>query len=983
MVMQSRTCSSSSVGSDGVSDGIYNYEVHEVIGRGATSIVHRATCKRGRLRNRQVALKKILPVSPDSTTEIAHLASSTALHQALHHPSIVSLLSTFSTPSGHYHVLELCPQGTLSVFVQQRKPPVLSEGELRGVVKCMVEALIYLRKERVLHRDIKASNILLTDDFRIKLSDFGLATRLPEPQSTVSTFCGSPNYIAPEIISRTPYGFNADLWSLGCLMVTCLSGVPAFEAPSVQQIFENISCGNYNLPGNTSAEARDLISRLLQLNPTHRISPHLILSHPFLSPSLPLKRLNFTSNSSIQSRQHFQSENDPIHRALKHSRYPRSLSKAPARFPQPPLQSSSQRDTLSLKQNRRPMTDITNVDVRNFLNNELLSSEPLTDPARKTSLASKLGQTSASHLEPAPRMVFSEFPTLHTAPALAPDTESPLAIRDAGRHVTNSVSGVGELNGIEIRYALRQMLKRHEANELQPKDPMSCLRPSVEADSMLSVGSHRESVNAASDVLPAHVAPVIGSLDRRQKTAPSPVSAVPAGSTQPTLFKTAYLNAQTHKLAQGQLVVLPSKSLLVDFREGERRKGRRGNEVLVISPEGDTVRIYGAPHLSTPCCLAEPLATHTLEDLPSSYWKLYSDAGRVVNQLKQRIPKLTMYKPEARCTLMANEPLGDIELVVPPFDRQCRSEQLDDNVASGKGPNMRIRLLRRSHIIEIARHIPPASRSKERTGEWLKKVFSAAGDEFGITNEDWATLEPVERAGIQHLAEFLRVCEAVEALGLNDGPSVRTDMQHVPKKIDTRHSTATDLRAGRKRLENLLTRMDNRVESALPGTLTSGDVGSPSSVATAASSKILPSLNLLPRPSKFVSAPSNHSEGINRDDATEINGYLSTNPRRPDANSGSQPLSRSAGAGAETQTRYIPGTGWCVRYASPEAEWYKIMFQDGVSLEINPGQDTVRLENGSGSLARYTFRRALVESEVAGRMKAFYKFLALFSSGES
>ena len=96
-----------------------------------------------------------------------HLTSSWSIQQALHHPAIVSLLSTFSTEDAQYHVMELCSRGTLSAFLSSRNNPVLSENELRGVIKSLVDALIYLRKELVLHRDIKAANILLMDDFRV------------------------------------------------------------------------------------------------------------------------------------------------------------------------------------------------------------------------------------------------------------------------------------------------------------------------------------------------------------------------------------------------------------------------------------------------------------------------------------------------------------------------------------------------------------------------------------------------------------------------------------------------------------------------------------------------------------------------------------------------------------------------------------------------------------------------------------------------
>jgi polo-like kinase 4 len=101
------------------------------------------------------------------SSEVAHLSSSGSLHQALYHPSIVAMYTAFSNSHAYFQIMELCSRGTLSAFLKSRDPPILQESELRGVIKTLVDALTYLRKERVLHRDIKASNILITDDFRV------------------------------------------------------------------------------------------------------------------------------------------------------------------------------------------------------------------------------------------------------------------------------------------------------------------------------------------------------------------------------------------------------------------------------------------------------------------------------------------------------------------------------------------------------------------------------------------------------------------------------------------------------------------------------------------------------------------------------------------------------------------------------------------------------------------------------------------------
>lgn len=136
-------------------------------------------------------------------------------------------------------------------------------------------------------------------------------------------------------------------------------------------------------------------------------------------------------------------------------------------------------------------------------------------------------------------------------------------------------------------------------------------------------------------------------------------------STDLRNFCTGRLKPQTHKLSRGQLVILPSKALLVDFRESERRKGQEGKQVLMITPDGNIVRqcvcgttqlpytdsiswqveVYDAPHLSTPCCLAEPVAVYASIQLPTKYVKQYEDAIQIVDQLNARIPKVSRFFP--------------------------------------------------------------------------------------------------------------------------------------------------------------------------------------------------------------------------------------------------------------------------------------------------------------------------------------------------
>jgi len=133
----------------------------------------------------------------------------------------------------------------------------------------------------------------------------------------------------------------------------------------------------------------------------------------------------------------------------------------------------------------------------------------------------------------------------------------------------------------------------------------------------------------------------------------------PIGTTRPTQFNTSSIKCQSHKTTYGQVTILPSHSVLVDFRESQRRRGLVGDEILLIDSDGSKVSqfsivsfgfyslklcevsIYNAPHLSSPSCLIEPVHVFSLDALPPTYWKQYNDTTRLIEQIKQRTPKVS------------------------------------------------------------------------------------------------------------------------------------------------------------------------------------------------------------------------------------------------------------------------------------------------------------------------------------------------------
>ncbi|KAI9067534.1 kinase-like protein [Trametes sanguinea] len=732
-------------------DGLFNYELHEELGRGVNSVIYRATCRRGRLRNRCVALKQ-LTRTPDKDGNNRKRASRGALHAALCHPSIVSLMSSFNSPTGDYHVLELCLDGSLADVLQARSNPILTENEVRGVAKSLVDALVYLKKELILHRDINPSNILVTDDGRVKLSGFGSAVRLQTVQSAVAEFCGSPNYVSPEILEGRAYSFGSDLWSFGCVLLHCLSGLPPFDAPDPEAVYDNICSASPWLPQTTSFIGQKLVRSLLCKNPQDRLQLHRVLQDPFFASHLDVIPLGLPRpiRTSPLSAAYTALRPNGIQQKMRGS-YPTSLSKDPSR-PRPRVgQDAKTKHERSTK--RVPFEDITNVYSERSQggSNAAISERYIVTAPYPTRFSSDpvplAPYESSAH---APRSVSATQAGARPPPGSAPGSVAGGDLRRQREGLTATTNSESASWSNSPRTQLRRVLSdsdrlgsagraislgsgRPILYPRQSEGPVQ--RISSQATSTTAVTHHRSSATENDEKESPALAAQIG----RQDGVPS--------------INTHRLKPQTLKVSRGQMVVLPSRSVLVDFREGERRKGGRGKEVMVVSPDGGTIQVFDAPHLSTPCCLAEATATYPLSQLPQQYMTLYKDVAKLVDQLKSRIPRLVYHLDDAKCTLMANGPPGDVEVVMPGEGDRKTSRQA-----------IRLRLQRQTYTLEISRYRTktPNGPSQAELGEWAKKVI-ALNTNFDLKEEDKTTLDASELVCMQRLSKFLRICSAADS----------------------------------------------------------------------------------------------------------------------------------------------------------------------------------------------------------------------------
>ena len=207
------------------------------------------------------------------------------------HPFILPVVEMLrDAPTGEIGmVTEYCDQGDLhSLLINLRQHGErVPEGQVLTWLAQLCLALSHLHGQRILHRDVKTSNIFVAADRTLKLGDFGLA-RAVQAQEAVMSRVGSPFYMSPEICQNRPYGAESDIWSLGCVLyeIVCLS--PAFYAESMALVLERICSAAYDPPaeGVCSDGVRELLGKMLQLDPSARPSALEVLQHDALRPVL-------------------------------------------------------------------------------------------------------------------------------------------------------------------------------------------------------------------------------------------------------------------------------------------------------------------------------------------------------------------------------------------------------------------------------------------------------------------------------------------------------------------------------------------------------------------------------------------------------------------------------------------------------------------------------------------------------------------------
>ncbi|XP_029858057.1 serine/threonine-protein kinase PLK1 [Aquila chrysaetos chrysaetos] len=232
--------------------------------------------------SREVFAGKVVPksllVKPHQKEK---MSMEIAIHRSLAHRHVVGFQGFFEDADFVYVVLELCRRRSLLELHKRRK--ALSEPEVRYYLRQTILGCQYLHSHRVIHRDLKLGNLFLSDDMEVKIGDFGLATKVEYDGERKKTLCGTPNYIAPEVLGKKGHSFEVDIWSIGCIMYTLLVGKPPFETSCLKETYIRIKKNEYTIPKHINPVAANLIQKMLRSDPTTRPTIDELLNDEFFT----------------------------------------------------------------------------------------------------------------------------------------------------------------------------------------------------------------------------------------------------------------------------------------------------------------------------------------------------------------------------------------------------------------------------------------------------------------------------------------------------------------------------------------------------------------------------------------------------------------------------------------------------------------------------------------------------------------------------
>ncbi|XP_044284970.1 serine/threonine-protein kinase MARK1 isoform X2 [Varanus komodoensis] len=346
---------------------IGNYRLLKTIGKGNFAKVKLA---RHVLTGREVAVK-IIDKTQLNPTSLQKLFREVRIMKILNHPNIVKLFEVIETEKTLYLVMEYASGG--EVFDYLVAHGRMKEKEARAKFRQIVSAVQYCHQKYIVHRDLKAENLLLDGDMNIKIADFGFSNEFTIGNK-LDTFCGSPPYAAPELFQGKKYdGPEVDVWSLGVILYTLVSGSLPFDGQNLKELRERVLRGKYRIPFYMSTDCENLLKKLLVLNPIKRGSLEQIMKDRWMNVgheeeelkpyTEPEPDFNDTKRIDIMVTMGFAREE--IHDSLVNQKYDEVMATYLLLGRKPPeFEGSESLSSSNLSQRSRPSSDLNNSSMQ-------------------------------------------------------------------------------------------------------------------------------------------------------------------------------------------------------------------------------------------------------------------------------------------------------------------------------------------------------------------------------------------------------------------------------------------------------------------------------------------------------------------------------------------------------------------------------------------------------------------------------------------
>ncbi|XP_045048096.2 calcium/calmodulin-dependent protein kinase type 1 isoform X2 [Desmodus rotundus] len=279
------------------------YDFRDVLGTGAFSEVILAEDKR---TQKLVAIKCIAKKALEGKE--GSMENEIAVLHKIKHPNIVALDDIYESGGHLYLIMQLVSGGEL--FDRIVEKGFYTERDASRLIFQVLDAVKYLHDQGIVHRDLKPENLLyysLDEDSKIMISDFGLS-KMEDPGSVLSTACGTPGYVAPEVLAQKPYSKAVDCWSIGVIAYILLCGYPPFYDENDAKLFEQILKAEYEFDSpywdDISDSAKDFIRHLMEKDPEKRFTCEQALQHPWIAGDTALDK-NIHQSVSEQIKKNF------------------------------------------------------------------------------------------------------------------------------------------------------------------------------------------------------------------------------------------------------------------------------------------------------------------------------------------------------------------------------------------------------------------------------------------------------------------------------------------------------------------------------------------------------------------------------------------------------------------------------------------------------------------------------------------------------